>query len=837
MAAVPVGRRAELERLARLLAQDSPAVVVGEAGVGKTTVLRAAAQASSRAILEGGALSTLDWLDYLALERALGRPMIDGDPTAVAGDVEPAVGDAILVLDDLHWAGTATLDVVGHLAGRVGVLCGVRTGEAGTDRCVEQLRAAGFTLIELGGLDAAESAALVQELRPDLGPAGRDRLISRTGGNPLLLRELAATGEPSASLRLALAARLRRLDAVGQEAFSLLALAGRPVNPAALGDAGVKSLLEAELAILGPAGVEVRHALLAELAVERMDADERRVLHSRIARTVDDDGEAARHFALAGEPERAFHAAMRAAAATTRPAERASHLAVAAACATDPEADDLRLRAARALEDAHDRDGVLRTLDLISPDNVDAQAQAQLLRARGAWAGGDAQGLVDALNAGLALAGGTGSETEVRLRIEHSRVPIFIESDLEAGLAETNAALELARATGVDVPRAEYLYGTAVAIADRPGGEDALRRAIDGARAAGDTSTEFLAANNLISFNESSGDPTVARRVCREFIDRARELGLGEWQHGFEVALAALDFHAGAYDRVLACEDLLALALEPRARDQLLEAFCITLIDLGRIDEALRRIDAAEKTVAKDFRGRMQVTWVRTEAALWGGQPERAIGYAQEYVTGPDGDPNVGFFRVSSAWAHVELGRDPGGPAGAQARPMLTAIPPEVEGIRALHAGDAVRAAEHFDDAARRWAPYHRRGEIRCLWAQGEAVRRSGDIAEGVRLLTAVEARAQELGMHPLLARIHRSLRAAGQRRSAARTRAPGSVLTDRQRQILGLVAEGLTNAEIAHRLGISRHTVVTQLASAAAKLGTSSRAQTASLAGVGPTR
>jgi DNA-binding CsgD family transcriptional regulator len=91
--------------------------------------------------------------------------------------------------------------------------------------------------------------------------------------------------------------------------------------------------------------------------------------------------------------------------------------------------------------------------------------------------------------------------------------------------------------------------------------------------------------------------------------------------------------------------------------------------------------------------------------------------------------------------------------------------------------------------------------------------------------------------MHPLLARIHQSLRAAGQRRSAPRTRTPGSVLTDRQRQILGLVADGLTNAQIAHRLGISRHTVVTQLASASAKLGTSSRAQTASLAGVRPTR
>jgi DNA-binding CsgD family transcriptional regulator len=48
---------------------------------------------------------------------------------------------------------------------------------------------------------------------------------------------------------------------------------------------------------------------------------------------------------------------------------------------------------------------------------------------------------------------------------------------------------------------------------------------------------------------------------------------------------------------------------------------------------------------------------------------------------------------------------------------------------------------------------------------------------------------------------------------------------------VLALVAAGLTNAEIAHRLGVSRHTVVTQIASASAKLGATSRAQAASLA------
>jgi DNA-binding CsgD family transcriptional regulator len=48
---------------------------------------------------------------------------------------------------------------------------------------------------------------------------------------------------------------------------------------------------------------------------------------------------------------------------------------------------------------------------------------------------------------------------------------------------------------------------------------------------------------------------------------------------------------------------------------------------------------------------------------------------------------------------------------------------------------------------------------------------------------------------------------------------------------VLELVGAGLTNAEIARRLGVSRHTVVSQIGSAAAKLGATSRGHAAHLA------
>jgi len=596
-----------------------------------------------------------------------------------------------------------------------------------------------------------------------------------------------------------------------------------------LDEAGVKSLLAADLVVRVPTGVAVRHALLAEVVVEQIPADDLRALHLRLAEVVHDDGQAARHLQLAGDAGRAFAAAMRAAQATDRPGEQAAHLAIAAACASGPEADELRLRAALALERAHDWDAMVRALDLLDPDNREAQASACLLRARSAWTAGDNEGLRRSLDAGLELVGGSGSETEVRLIIERSRVPIFLDVDIAAGVAATTAALELARRTGVDVPRAEYLHGTALAVADLPGADEQLRSAIAAARAAGDHQTEFLAANNLVSFHESVENPDAGRAVCAEFIERARSLGFGKWEQSFEVELLALDFHAGNYDRVLArAEELLDRLHEPRGHDTVVEVLCLTLVDVGRIDEALRRAD--RESFSDDYRGTIQSNWLRTEAALWGGRPGAALELSDGCLALTEEDPNLEFFHVSRAWALFDLARDPGPPPPQHARAMLRNVHVEVRAVRELFTG--ADAAPTFLEAARGWAPFHRRGELRCLWAAGEATRRAGRTAEAIAILEDAERRLKQHGMLPLLGRVHRSLRAAGVRRSAPRTRTSGDLLTGRQRELLHLVGDGLTNAEIAQRLGISRHTVVSQLSSAVTKLGATGRTHAAALAG-----
>jgi DNA-binding CsgD family transcriptional regulator len=213
---------------------------------------------------------------------------------------------------------------------------------------------------------------------------------------------------------------------------------------------------------------------------------------------------------------------------------------------------------------------------------------------------------------------------------------------------------------------------------------------------------------------------------------------------------------------------------------------------------------------------------------LWGGRPATAVELSDQILERTEEDPNLEFFRVTRAWALFDLGRDPGPAAPPHPRAMLRAIPGETEGIRRLHAGED--AVECFRTAAQLWAPFHRRGELRCLWAAGEAARLAGDRTGAVELLEEAERRITAHGMLPLLARVHRSLRAAGVRRSAPRTRAPNDLLTRRQRELLELVGAGLTNAQIAQRLGISRHTVVSQLGSAVTKLGATSRTQAATM-------
>ena len=70
--------------------------------------------------------------------------------------------------------------------------------------------------------------------------------------------------------------------------------------------------------------------------------------------------------------------------------------------------------------------------------------------------------------------------------------------------------------------------------------------------------------------------------------------------------------------------------------------------------------------------------------------------------------------------------------------------------------------------------------------------------------------------------------RAWGQRLTTEPIEAPIESLTGREREVLALVADGLSNREIASALEVSEHTVKFHLASIFGKLGVSSRTEAA---------
>jgi DNA-binding NarL/FixJ family response regulator len=94
---------------------------------------------------------------------------------------------------------------------------------------------------------------------------------------------------------------------------------------------------------------------------------------------------------------------------------------------------------------------------------------------------------------------------------------------------------------------------------------------------------------------------------------------------------------------------------------------------------------------------------------------------------------------------------------------------------------------------------------------------RAEDLMEAVRAVAAGEARVEPALIRTLVARIHSS---------RPRREHPVQTLSEREREILLLVAQGLNNAEIADRLVLSPGTVKTHVASILAKLGARDRVQ-----------
>ena len=370
------------------------------------------------------------------------------------------------------------------------------------------------------------------------------------------------------------------------------------------------------------------------------------------------------------------------------------------------------------------------------------------------------------------------------------------------------------------------LRATDLAGLGREGWAEALEAVIAAAGEAGDTETKLSAANNLVTGHEMHGRPARAA-LATTMLERAGALRLGAWERQFAAMLANLDLHAG---------DLRGCWPVPGAPGRGPRSAGHAAGRPHRGPRAHRsratrrpwRSSSAPRDGRRRRHRRGDVLFILAEAAFWRGRPAEALGHI-DAISGLRDLPVPTSFLVdvTAAWAASRRrARSP--------PPLPMARPPGARGGRRGTDGDRGprrRRPRPGGDRVRGrvgcLCRVHRRGQVRAGWGAAEARRLAGDEDGARAALEAIEGEAAEAGFVPLLGRIQRSLRLLGVRR-AARTASVdrSSILTARERDLAELVGRGLTNPEIARRMGLGRPTVARLLSNAMLKVGVDSRAQ-----------
>ncbi|UMG94605.1 LuxR C-terminal-related transcriptional regulator [Nocardioides sp. TF02-7] len=652
-------------------------------------------------------------------------------------------------------------------------------------------------------------------------------LVARAGGNPLLIEELADADGDAASLQLAVLARCRELPEDQLEGLAMLVTAGRPLPTEHV--PGLAGLVESGLVGADERVASVRHALIGEVLGQTVSQERRTRCHQRLATVLTHPGEVARHLLAAGRPGEAYAFAMRAVEEAHTPGERVPHLETAARCVDPAQGAEFRLQAVEAANEVDECDIAASLLEEV-PDRPDLRFR--IARARGiiAYFRGDSEGHRAAVEEEQRLAR-PGTEEEVLALSEASFVKLVLDGAYEEATPMAERAADLAQRIGAGRVAALKAVADTYYLSADPRWAEAYPAALEQARAEDDFAREWRIANNYISATETFGPHESSRRLAREMVERCRELRVLGLQRNFEFRELNLAGHAAQYDVVLAKAPALASLSSGMAvqfANDLLFTLACAQADVGDVEQGL---ETAEQILERDNeRGRSNYHLLRSWAFLDDGRPDQVL-IEEKAFREVDVDPaRIALATPVFAWAAYETGAPhPDMAPDAPDYGMLAGACLETRAIASLRAEEHATAAAGFAEAAAAYDGLHQRAATRCRWAHGEALRLAGDPGAQAAL-EAAEDHARQLRMVAVVRRCQRSLRALGVRRSAGVSRSAGSPLTAREREVVLLAADGLTDKAIAARLGVAHRTVQTQVANARRKLGAENRRHLISL-------
>ncbi|GAA3829404.1 helix-turn-helix transcriptional regulator [Sphaerisporangium flaviroseum] len=980
-----IGRASELDRLVGVLdaaaaGQAGAAVIGGDAGIGKTrlvTELVSRARAQGFAVLIGQCAELGDSLPYLPLADAL--RVVGDDPSAGPDLVEaiqawpmllrlvpgssvgsgPESGSGLtqqqlfgstlgflaelsetrpvlFVLEDLHWADTATRDLLVFLSRmlqreRVCLVGTYRTDDLHRRHPLRPLlaelqRLPSVTAVRLDPLGTDEmSDYLVALGGADAKMIGD--IIERAEGNPFYAEELLAAEGLPYGLASLLLARVERLSDPAQQLLRAAAVAGRRMDHDLLSK--VSGLEDGELeetmreivsrGLLlpdGDYGYAFRHALLQEAVYTDLLPGERTRLHGQFARLLGGSPAELAYHHLAGHDLPGALAASveagRRAETMGAPVEAHGHYDQALALwhrVPDAERvagiDRVRLAvlsAAAAHESGDTHRAVHQVRELLTTEEPTAGIWERL--AYYLIDADDEAGAIEAAKTAVHLASqrsvGLASERSVGAASarDHADRDLATHGDHDAGriLARALAtyarallwsyrhdevkelagrALQVARAAGVPDAESSALI-TLATVADIDGevGQAKELLALASGISSGDLSIDLRAIFHHARVHYEHGDLAAAADIADRGVKLAHETGLSWSTYGTDLRFLRLLIHyvAGEWEQASAVAAEFAVRVS-RLPEAVLSGYAL-FVEVASGDATVEERMAWLKHFWHDGFVVYVVRGLAAEHALWNGDVRSAVQHIEAVleVLGPS-EAAVIRIAATGLWALAELGES----RPAQADDLLRrARVAATTGPGSAPRGDLGPEGKAW--LARAEAEWHRvqgtatpatwRAVVdafdfgfvyevaRSRWRLAEALLASGSREEALKEWEQAVVTAEALGAAPLrraLAELGRRARfspppspsstSPSSAKSSSASSSPAdsfasspdesalATLTNREQEVLALVATGLSNREIAERLFIAQKTVSVHVSNILAKLGVSSRTQAAAYA------